>query len=959
MIKKLIFILLFPQLAFSQLTINHHSTGKSQFAIAEKKSAVRILYSAEDDMLIKKSANFLAEDIEKISGKKPVVNVALGSSSEPVIIVGTIGKSGLIDNLIKANKIKVEEIRGDWERFIIQTVDAPYPGIKKALVIAGSDRRGAAYGVFTLSKEMGVSPWYWWADVPVKKQAEIYIENTRYVSVSPSVKYRGIFLNDEAPALRNWAVEKFGGFNHLFYEKVCELLLRNKANYLWPAMWLPTIFAEDDVDNARTAHEFGIVVSTSHHEPMMRAHEEWARFGGGLWNYTSNKEKLKDFWQGGIARMGKYESVVTVGMRGDGDEAMAEESAVDLLKTIITDQRNIIADVTKKPAHETPQVWALYKEVQDYYDKGMRVNDDITVLFSDDNWGNIRFLPKKSDSHKGGYGMYYHLDYVGAPRSYKWQNVTQLERVWEQMKLTYESGVKELWIVNVGDIKPMELPLNFFLDYAWDTKSIEAADLNSYYIKWAKEQFGSAHAVQIAELMARYTKYNARRIPEMLSPVTYSLTHYREADRIVEAYGQLLKDSQQIRSQLSQEYQDAFYQLVFSPIEMCANLNELYVAAGKNRFYAGQGRASANLYADSVKYLFNRDDMLTKYYHEKFAGGKWNHMMSQTHIGYTNWNHPPANKMPSVSYIHNVDTALLGYAIEHGAQVNWNGFSVEGRGIFSQRFPVFDALNNQQYYLEIYNRGNAKLAFSVKAQADWIKVGTEQGMIDYDKKIYVSIDWKKAPKGIATGTILISGSGKQYLVEVPIKNNLPKAIGFIENDGTVAIEASSYTRKNEGKDFKWTLVPNLGRTGSAMIIEPLTDGVQAVLKTAPSLEYVFTLFNPGELNIDTYLSPTQNFRKSDGLKFAIAIDDEAPTIVNLNEGENVPDYKYAAWWQESVADHIRKKKSMHRVSKAGKHILKVWALDQGIVLQKFVINGGELRQTYLGPPESLQVQQPE
>eukprot|EP00903_Cladosiphon_okamuranus_P000173 g173.t1 len=339
------------------------------------------------------------------------------------------------------------------------------------------------------------------------------------VSKSPSVKYRGIFINDEAPALRNWASEQFGGFNHQFYEKVFELILRNKGNYLWPAMWVPSAFASDDPENLRLADEYGIVISTSHHEPMMRAHAEWGQQGGGAWNYETNAENLRDFWRGGITRMGDYESVVTLGMRGDGDEAMSEETAVDLLQKIIADQREIITEVTEKPVTATPQVWALYKEVQDYYDKGMRVDEDIMLLFCDDNWGNIRILPKAEDlGRKGGFGIYYHFDFVGGPVSYRWLNVTQIERVWEQMNMAYDWGVKDLWLVNVGDIKPMELPISFFLDFAWDTEAIQATDLPNYYRSWARQQFGETKAEEIAEILARYTKYNARRTPEMLSP---------------------------------------------------------------------------------------------------------------------------------------------------------------------------------------------------------------------------------------------------------------------------------------------------------------------------------------------------------------------------------------------------------------------------------------------------------
>lgn len=941
-----------PFFSFSQITIsNRAGKGEKLFPIVSKTDVAVVLYDNSENILVKKAAAFLADDIEAVSGKRPAVSTKSDVKGSYPIIIGTVGNNKLIDKLVSEKKINLDAISGQWERFVIQTVEKPFPGVERALVIVGSDRRGAAYGVFTLSEKMGVSPWYWWADAVVNKKDEIYLERCQFVSNGPAVKYRGIFINDESPAFRNWANEKFGGINHKCYEKVFELLLRNKANFLWPSMWLPTMFNVDDPLNPKVADEFGIVVSTSHHEPMMRAHNEWELFKGGAWDYKTNKANLQEFWRGGVKRMGNYESVVTVGMRGDGDEGMSEETAVDLLKSIIKDQREIISDVTGKPAEETPQVWAIYKEVQDYYDKGMRVDDDITILFSDDNWGNIRYLPKKQDlNRKGGYGMYYHFDYVGAPVSYRWQNVTQIERVWEQMKITYENGVKNLWIANVGDIKPMELPISFFMDYAWDPSSIKAEDLPKYYVDWAKQQFGDNYQKEIAELLSLYTKYNARRTPEMLTPATYSIENYREADRIVEEYNTLAVKSRKIYNQLPENYKTSFFQLILSPIEMCANLNEMYVAAGKNKYYGERGAASANYYADKVKELFAKDVELTRAYHE-LNGGKWNHMMSQTYIGYTSWAHPPLNMMPAVSYVQVQKPAQLGYLIEYGRKPSWGWLDVEADWAFSGAMPQFNRVNNPNYYIDIINRGQEKLDYSVKATNNWIKLSKEQGTTKFNEKIFVSIDWDKAPAGMTTGEIVISGAGKEYAVKVPIHNEPLKTSGFVENNGVISIEAANFTKKVDAKGIRWTVVPNLGRTNSSMVIEPVTAPRQNPGANAPHLEYEFTNFSEGNVTIETFLSPTQDYKKQGGLQFAVSIDDEQPKLVNMNEGEGEPDYKYAGWWTKSVADHIKIRKTKHSV-KPGKHTLKIWMVDPGIVFQKFVIDAGGLKPSYLGPDES-------
>ncbi len=952
----LIFLLLIPHFLPAQINVIYQ-TGreKNHFPIVKRAETAMIVYDSSENILVRKSARFLSDDVERVTGKRLPVTTVSNYQGNYLIIIATIGNNVLINRLVAEKKLNIDQLQGQWERFMIKTIDNPFQGVKHALVIVGSDRRGAAYGVFTLSEKIGVSPWYWWADVPVEKHDEIFVEKCNYTSNGPAVKYRGIFINDESPAFRNWAQEKFGGINHYCYEKVFELLLRNKANFLWPAMWLPTMFYVDDPLNPKTADEYGIVMSTSHHEPMTRAHNEWSMFNGGEWNYVTNKEKLQEFWRQGIKRIGNYETVITVGMRGDGDEGMSEETAIDLLQNIIHDQRGIITEVTGKPAKEIPQVWAIYKEVQDYYDKGMRVDDDITVLFSDDNWGNIRYLPKETErKHGSRYGMYYHFDYVGAPVSYKWLNVTQIERVWEQLKLTYKHGVDELWIANVGDIKPMELPISFFFDFAWDPDAIRADDLPDYYVSWAKQQFGNHYAKEIAGLLSLYTKYNARRTPEMLTPETYSIENYREADRISDEYKQLLNKSTAIYDMLSAEYKTAYYQLVHFPIEMCANLNEMYVAAGKNKYYAIRGASSANYYADKVKELFEKDARLTQKYHE-LNNGKWNHMMSQTHIGYTYWNHPPLNMMPAVSYVQLPKPAELGYLLEYGTTPKWGWLDVEADWAFSPSLPVFDPANDQNYYIDIINRGQDELQYTIKAKEDWIKISSSSGTTLYNEKIYVSIDWNKAPKGDAMGEIIISGTGKEYTVQVPVRNHLPLLTGFIENEGVIAFEACHFTRKFNSKDAYWTVVPNLGRTASSLIIEPVTAEKQIILQNAPRVEYDFTTFTSGLFTVKTYLSPTQDFKKQGGLKFAIAIDDEEPQIINMNEGETLPDYKYAEWWMKSVGDHIKIRVSKHKVDLPGKHTLKIWMIDPGIVFQRFVIDAGGLKQSYLGPVESKYV----
>ena len=618
-------------------------------------SGAVIYVDPNDFLLVKKSAELLQQDIEMITGKKLSIVNNISAVKANAIIIGSIEKSSFIKQLTLQKKINVSSIRDKWEAYLLQTVSNPSKEIRNSLLIAGSDRRGTAYGVFEVSKLIGVSPWYWWADVPVKKKTDLYISANTFFSDSPKVKYRGIFINDEAPALSGWAKEKFGGFNHKFYEKVFELILRLKGNYLWPAMW-GNAFYYDDSLNIKSADEYGIVIGTSHHEPLMRAHEEWKYFGNGRkWNYDSTEAGLKEYWKGGMQRAWN-EKIVSVGMRGDGDAPMSRETATELLERIVKDQRQIIEEVTGKPASETPQLWALYKDVQDYYDKGMRVPDDVTLLLCDDNWGNIRKLPKLNEKpRKGGYGIYYHFDYVGGPRNYKWLNTNPIPRVWEQMHLAYEYGVKQIWVVNVGDIKPMEFPISFWLDYAWNPEKIGADDLQKYTEEWAAAQFGSKYAKEIADLISKYSKYNGRRKPELLDANTYSLGDFdedivSEFENVVNDYNNLLTIAEKINNELSSEYKDAFFQLVLHPVKACVNLNEMYYNVALNHETYKKKYASANDYADKVKQFYTKDSLITIQYHQ-LNNGKWNHMMDQTHIGYTYWQQPQQQKMPDLKYV--------------------------------------------------------------------------------------------------------------------------------------------------------------------------------------------------------------------------------------------------------------------------------------------------------------------
>jgi hypothetical protein len=633
------FILLIATTISAQIV---DTTGVHGFSLAKA-----VLYTDNREAtVVQQAAQLLREDIYKVTGTKiPLVHSLPGEPCD-LIVIGTPENS----ELIKKGKFNTTFFLGKWEAFSLQSSASSFYAGKQTLLIAGNDRRGVAFGVFELSKQLGVSPWYWWADVPVVSRPNISIKPNAQQTEAPSVQYRGIFINDEAPALSNWSRMQFGGFNHKFYEKVFELMLRLKANYLWPAMW-GSAFYDDDSLNAKTADDYAIVIGTSHHEPLMRAHDEWRRYGKGEWDYNSNAAALREFWKQGMQRA-KNEKIVTLGMRGDGDKPMSRETATALLEKIVTDQRKLISEVTGKEPQATPQLWALYKEVQDYYDKGMRVPDDVTLLLCDDNWGNVRRLPTAGmPSRKGGYGLYYHFDYVGGPRNYKWINTNNLARVWEQLHLTKIHGVDKIWIVNVGDIKPMELPVSLFLDYAWQTDNIEADGVKKYVVQWAAAQFGSALSADIGDVLWRYSHLSSRRKPELLSPETYSLSNHGEWDRVIAEWDALTKDAQQLQNQLPDSARDAYFQLVLHPVLAFGNLHHLYYAVANNRYAAGQQLNTTNTWAKKAEEYYVKDSLITQRYHQ-LRNGKWSHMMSQTHIGYTGWQQPEHNSMPVLVYLN-------------------------------------------------------------------------------------------------------------------------------------------------------------------------------------------------------------------------------------------------------------------------------------------------------------------
>ena len=792
---------------------------------------VEIYMDANDCKGVSYAAHALLKDIKTVSGTTATLTSDAGflkkaDTARPTILVGTIGHSTAIDQLVKQKRINGNLLKGKREKFIITLIDGQ-------LVIAGSDRRGTIYGIYELSQQMGVSPWYDWADVPVEHHDSIFVNKGIYTDGEPAVRYRGIFLNDEAPCLTSWVKNTYGTDygDHRFYQRVFELVLRLRGNMMWPAMWGWAFYA-DDPENEKTADEMGVVMSTSHHEPMARNHQEYARNrkGWGPWNYQKNKANLQKFFREGIERMKGTEQIVTIGMRGDGDEAMSEEADTKLMTNIINDQRKIIADVTGKKASETPQVWALYKEVLDYYDKGMKVPDDVTLLLCDDNWGNVRRVPNaKERKHKGGWGLYYHVDYVGAPRNSKMLNCTPVQNPWEQLTLAYENGIDRLWILNVGDLKPMEYPISQFMDIAWNPHKYAVNQITNHTRDWCAQQFGEEQADEAARLLNLICKYNGRCTPEMLDKNTYSLEN-GEWQEVVNQYLKIEADALRQYNSLPAAYHDTYRQIILFPIEVMSNLHQMYFAQAMNNQLYEQGNPKANIWADECENHFKRDSLICDEYNHKMAGGKWNGMMTQKHIGYTSWN-------------------------------------------------------------DAFEKDTCPKLFRVSTSSN---------------------------------ETVIAG-----------------------NDGVVEIEAPYYSSKTDAAEAKWTEIPFMGKSVSAMTLMPYTKSVKGA-----SITYKFKMqvsktsdgkaFNGKQkVRIHVITKSTLDYLNKGGLTYGISLDGASPVEVNFNKDLNEkPENIYNIYYPTIATRIVDKVIELELpASSDGIHTLTLTPNDPAIVFEKIVIDG--------------------
>jgi hypothetical protein len=854
----------FAVCVFSQEISVKNKLQNGDFPLVDKNRTAQIYVADEDFKVVRIAAGDFASDVEKVSGRKPPIKSATENLSKTIVIIGTLGKNPLIESLIKSGKLDVSKLENKRESFLFETVRKPFPNVENAFVIAGSDRRGTAFGTFEMSQKIGVSPWVWWADVAPEKQASLVISGGKYVSNEPSVKYRGIFLNDEDWGLQPWAAKTFepeaGNIGPKTYAKIFELLLRLKANTCWSAMHEVTKPFNEIPGNALVADDYAIVMGSSHAEPMLRNNVgEW-RDDKEKYNFVTNASGVTEYWEARLKSNGKFENIYTLGMRGIHDSPIqgvkTQAERITVLEKIIAVQRNLLAKYVNPKVEKIPQIFCPYKEVLADYRAGLRVPDDVTIVFPDDNFGYIRYFPNTEEQRrKGGFGVYYHISYLGRPLSYLWLNTTPPALIFEEMSKAYENGMRTFWMLNVGDIKPAEIGIEIFMQMAYDARKWNVRNQHQFLKAWAKREFGAANLQEIAALMDKYYRLGFARKPEHLQwylpkePVRKSDLTETETLARLDAYADLRKRAEAVYLELPAAKKDAFYELVLYPVRAAALANERFFAAELAEIYKRENRSEAIVWARRSIAADAEIERETAYFNEKLQGGKWRYIMS-----------PEMNAG------------------------QWTSMRSTPPKLFEKDFEI------------------------------------ESG-----KKIEVE-------------------DRKTLTLNSPSKANK----GFVESGGAVSMEAENFTRRRDKNGFAWRIIQGLGKTGDSISVFPQTAKTFADFsKSAPSLEYQFYISNAGEFEADFFLIPTQPLVAGNGLRIAVSVDGETPQIVTVDKDTEVS----SAAWSQNILNQTTVGKSKFSLIK-GAHVLRIFAVETGVVLDKLVLSSGALPKSYFAPPET-------
>ena len=927
---------------------------------------------------VRRIAGKVANDVKLVTDQLPELVSTLSETGEYVVLAATIGRSALLDQLVADGLLDIEVVKGLWEVYRFEILEA-YG--KKLLVIAGSDKRGTIYGLFHVSELLGVSPWVYFADVMPKKRASVVIGSANnFTSKVPSVKYRGIFINDEWPSFGNWTMSHFGGFTAEMYEHVFELILRLKGNYLWPAMWSSNFSLDGPgMANALLADEMGIVMSNSHHEPCLRHSEEWDMVRGedtkygNEWNFDRNREGLKEYWRDGLKRNGHLENIITIGMRGERDSEILGHDAglaenIQYLKDVIATQNELIRECVNEDLEQVPRMIALYKEVESYYYgdettpglEGYPELDGVTLMLCEDNFGNMRSLPtEKNRDHKGGFGMYYHFDYHGGPISYEWVNSTFLPKVWEQMSMAYDAGVRDIWIVNTGDLKPQELPISYFLDLAydfdeWGTKAVNTTA--AYTAKWVQKQFAGVFDNEEMDdafaLITNYTKLNAGCRPEAMRPDTYHPVQRGKADEVLSALEWLKEKADHLMDKvvsvvegeggqlLSDSRYAAFVELLYYPVMASYNVMEWNIYAGKNAFYASQNRMIANTYADRMTECRQRDRELQKLYHS-VCEGKWDHMMSSEHIGFINWNDEDC-RMPVRHIVEPANKPRVLVAMSNSTE-----YSI-GTAWLNCKLESYDLLDPwcERISVDVANCSDLPVKYTVRSDAAWLVPSVKEGEVVLQDRVICELHRDLMDASYENNTavahlyvdcacahVMITVYAlaeiddiieTHYVPDAPKKQNL-----------YLTLEASEFSSSQETEAGKFAVLLPYGKYESGVKAFPsITRFVPGV--DAPSLTYECNLPKDGVYELEFVCAPSNPVCGDNLLRFGMQWNDEAIEILaTVSESFAGGDTANSEWAMGVLANkHVVKAR---KCGVSGKNTICIYACDPAFVLERILI----------------------
>ncbi len=926
---------------------------------------------------VRRAAEWVRGDLEQVTGVRPR-QTGLLEGSGCLVVYGTVGRSPVLDRLTEEGLLSLPALAGRWEVYCLRLI---VRGGRPILVIAGSDKRGTIYGLLHLSELLGVSPLVNWAGVrPVHRERVTFtrpaLETT---SREPSVRYRGFFINDEWPAFGTWATEHFGGVNALLYARVFELLLRLKGNYLWPAMWSSRFYDEGPgLESAQLADELGVVMGTSHHEPCIRCGEEYSYLRGpdsvygDAWDFWANREGITRFWRDGLRRGGQFENIITLGMRGERDTAIlagaSKAENIRLLREVIATQNQLLREEVSPSLEEVRRLLVLFTEVESFFygdeqTPGLLEDPElngVTLMLCDDNFGNVRTLPVGPlADHPGGWGLYYHLDFHGGPHSYEWVNSSNLPKMWEQLTSSYENGIREVWIVNVGDIGLVEYPLQYFMDLAYDMDRWGAAALNrteDYTRRWLSLQFPcwtEEDRALMAQVLADYTALSHNCKPEAMHAGTYHPRHFGEADAVLARASRIDRHCAQLLERCPADERAPFWQLIYYPAAGTANLQAMWIAAGKNAQYAGWNAVIANRYAQAVRAHIERDRALTAQYHT-VDGGRWSGLGLSEHIGFTMWCEED-NRYPLMTFLEpsNKPRLLVALVDEDSYRI---GRPWCERTLVSRRFLRPDRETAQ---VELLQGGRTPAAYTVETSCPWLSLSRTAGCPVERDVLTIRCD-RAQLTGPARGTVTVRW-GEAAVELIFEAAPLPEALcalpsgTFLAHEGVLCLEAAHFARRHDAGGGAWTVLSPYGRTGSGLKVLPVQCDFLAAADR-PWVEYDLWIPEGGDWTLELYLSPTFSVSHARHQYLDLAVNGGAPQRLDLARHGGVPYEFLSPEWAQSVQENIRRV-SVPLPLRDGQNCLRLSAVSPAVVLERLVLSapGVEVPASRLGPEESARV----